>query len=62
MGLFDILTNTVEGVADVAVNVVKATIGVATLMFDEGETLDEAGDGISKGLSKIGKSSARGKK
>ena len=62
MGLFDLVANTVEGVAEVAVNVVKAPIGVATMTFDEGETLDEAGDGITKGLSKIGKSSPRGKK
>lgn len=54
MGIFDLLTNTVEGVAEVTANVVTAPLGVAMVMFDDGKAMEETSDGIANGLSKIG--------
>jgi len=56
MSIFDLVTNTIEGTAQVAVNSAKAVVGIAALPVDiEAKTLREAGRGISDGMEKIGK-------
>jgi hypothetical protein len=55
MNIFDMLSNTVEGIAEVAVNTVKAPIGVVILPLDGGATVVDAASGVSDGLKKIGK-------
>jgi hypothetical protein len=55
MGLLDLITNTVEGAAQVAVNVVKAPVGIVTLPLDDGQTIKDAASGIVEGLEKVGK-------
>lgn len=54
MGLFDLIANTVEGAAEVAANAAKALASPALLPFDA-DALDDAADGIEKGVKKIGK-------
>ena len=56
MSIFDLVTNTIEGTAEVAINSAKAGIGIVAQPVDpEAKTLREAGCGISGGLEKIGK-------
>lgn len=56
MGILDLIANTIEGVAQTAINTTKAAVGVAIAPMDDAETLVDAGDGIADGLNKIGKS------
>ena len=56
MGLFDLITNTTEGVLQTALGATKAAVGSVTAVLDEGETLDSGLDNISDGIKKIGKS------
>jgi hypothetical protein len=55
MGLLDLITNTVEGAAQVAVNVVKAPVGIVALPLDDGQTVKDAAAGVVEGLEKVGK-------
>ena len=56
MSILDLVKNTIEGTAEVAINSAKAGIGIVALPVDpEAKTLREAGRGISEGLEKIGK-------
>lgn len=59
MGLFDLVTNTVEGVASATVNTVKTVAGVAVVSLDDGETAKEGMEGVRKGVSKIGDSDSK---
>jgi len=56
MGLFDLISNTTEGVIQTTAGVAKTIIGTATLPFDEGRTFEDGVDTTDKGLEKIGKS------
>lgn len=58
MGLLDLVSNTVTGVAEVTVNSAKLGVGVVAAPLDDGETLDQAVDGIRSETDKIGKSEA----
>lgn len=59
MGLFDLLKNTVEGVAQATVNVAKMPLGVLVAPLDDGKSIAEAANGIAKGVEKIGDAEAR---
>lgn len=54
MGIFDLLTNTVEGVAQAAVNVVKLPVSVLVAPLDDGRSIQEAAEGVVEGIQKIG--------
>jgi hypothetical protein len=54
MGIFDLLKNTVEGTAQVAVNAVKLPVGVVIAPLDDGKSIAEAASGIVEGVNKIG--------
>lgn len=54
MGLFDLVKNTVEGVAQVAVNTVKLPLGVLVSPLDDGRSIVDAAKGIAEGVEKIG--------
>jgi hypothetical protein len=41
--------------AQVAVNVVKAPVGIVTLPLDDGQTVKDAAAGVVEGLEKVGK-------
>ncbi len=56
MGLFDLVTNAVEGVAQTALGATKATIGTVSAIFDDGKTLDSGLYNMRDGVDKIGKS------
>lgn len=56
MGLFDLVTNTVEGVAKTAIGATKAAVGTITAPLDDGKTLDSGLRNMSDGVEKIGKS------
>lgn len=56
MGLFDLVTNTVEGVTQTAIGATKATVGTVTIAFDDGKTLESGMKNMSDGIDKIGKS------
>jgi hypothetical protein len=58
MGLFDLISNTVEGIAEVAVNTAKVAAGVAIAPVDGGEALKDAGQGVLNGLRKVGSGKA----
>lgn len=55
MGIFDLITNTVEGAAQAAINVVKAPVGIIVAPMDQGETVQDALSGVVEGLEKVGK-------
>lgn len=59
MGLFDLVKNTVEGVAQAAVNVVKMPVAVVVAPLDDGKAIAEAADGITEGVGKIGDAEGR---
>lgn len=61
MGIFDLITNTIEGAAEVAVNTAKVVVGAAIIPLDEGKTANDAIDGIRGGAEKIGKSTPQEK-
>jgi len=56
MGLFDLLSNTIEGVAETTINTAKLVVSPIAAPFDEGEAMEDSVDGIVKGVEKIGKS------
>ena len=58
MGLFNLITNTVEGVAQTAIGATKAAAGVVSSPIDEGKTIESGLDNIREGVDKIG--SAKG--
>lgn len=53
-GLVNLFTNTVTGVAEVAVNTVKAGVGVTVALADDGKILDDSLEGMQSGMKKIG--------
>ena len=53
--MFNILTKTLEGVTQAAINTVKLPIGVILSPLDDGKTIVDSVDGIKEGVSKIGK-------
>ena len=53
--MLDILSNTLTGVIQTTVNVVKIVPAVLIVPLDDGKALSNACDGISKGVDKIGK-------
>lgn len=58
MGLWNLVSNTVEGVAEVGTNTAKAVVSPfadAATGFESHHT-EDAIDGINKGFEKIGKS------
>lgn len=59
MGLFDLLKNTVEGAAQVTVNLVKLPAAVIVAPLDEGNAIGEAAVGIVEGVSKLGEAEGR---
>ena len=59
MGLFDLVKNTVEGVAQAAVNIVKLPVAVVVAPLDDGKAIAEAADGIAEGVGKIGVAEGR---
>lgn len=58
MGIFDLVTNTVEGVLQAGANVVKAGVGVVVAPLDGGKTITDAADGVIEGLRKVGDADA----
>ncbi len=54
MGLFDLLKNTVEGAAQVAVNAVKLPAAVLVAPLDDGKSIADAAKGVAEGVRKIG--------
>lgn len=56
MGIFDLLKNTVEGVAETTVNAAKLAASPLAVPFDEGKAVSDSMEGISKGVEKIGNS------
>jgi len=58
MGLFNLLTNTVEGVAQTAIGATKTAAGVVAAPLDDSKTLHSGLDNIREGVNKIG--SAKG--
>jgi hypothetical protein len=54
MSIFDLLKNTVEGVAQVTVNVVKLPVGAVIAPLDDGKSIVDAASGIVEGVNKIG--------
>lgn len=59
MGLFDLVMNTVEGVAQAAVNIVKLPAAVVVAPLDDGKAIAEAADGLAEGVSKVGQAEER---
>jgi hypothetical protein len=59
MGIFDMISNTVEGVAQVALSPVKATIGLVVAPLDDGETVANAAEDLVEGARKIGSAKSR---
>ncbi len=55
MSLWDLVSKTVEGVAQVTVNAAKLAVSPIVVPFDGGEALEDSADGIAEGLEKIGK-------
>lgn len=56
MGLFNLISNTVEGVLETTVNTAKLAVSPLAVPFDDGKMMDDSAEGISKGIEKIGKS------
>lgn len=54
MGIFDLLKNTVEGVAQTTVNVVKLPVSALVAPLDDGKSIAEAAQGVVEGIQKIG--------
>lgn len=60
MGLFNLLTNTVEGVAQTALGATKAAVGTVSAPLDDGKTLDGGLDNMREGVDKIGSANLKG--
>ena len=56
MGLFNLVTNTIEGAAQTTIGAAKAAVGTITAVLDEGKTPNSGLENMSDGVSKIGKS------
>lgn len=56
MGLFDLVTNTVEGIAQTTLGAAKAAVGTVSAVMDDGRTLDSGLENMRDGVEKIGKS------
>lgn len=56
MGIFDLVTNTVEGVVQTTIGAGKAAVGTVSGVLDEGRTLDSGLENMRDGVEKIGKS------
>lgn len=54
MGLFDLVKNTVEGVAQVAVNTAKLPLAAVVAPLDNGQSVVDAAKAITEGVEKIG--------
>lgn len=54
MSIFDLLKNTVEGVAQATVNVVKLPVAVLIAPIDDGKSIQDAAEGVAEGVRKIG--------
>ena len=57
MGFLSLLTNTIEGAAEVAVNTAKLVVSPLAAPFDEGQAMADSAEGIRKGVGKIGNAS-----
>ena len=62
MGLFDLLANTVEGVAQTAIGTAKLAAAPVTYVLTAGndEVITDAVDTVPDGVEKIGKSEGDG--
>lgn len=60
MGILDLVTNTVEGVAEITVNSAKLIVSPLAAPFDEGKAMGDSAEGIRKGVEKVGKSEGNG--
>ena len=56
MGLFDLVTNTVEGITETTINTAKLVVSPVVAPFDNGKAIDDSIQGIENGIEKIGKS------
>lgn len=56
MGIFDLVTNTVEGLAQTTIGAGKAAVGTVTAVVDSGHTLGSGLENMRDGIDKIGKS------
>lgn len=59
MSIFDLLKNTVEGVAQASVNVVKLPVSVLVAPLDDGKSIADAAKGVTEGIQKIGDAESR---
>lgn len=59
MGIFDLLKNTVEGVTEATVNVVKLPVAVIVAPLDDGQSIADAAKGVAEGVQKMGDASNR---
>lgn len=55
MSLWDLVSNTAEGVAQMAVNTAKLAVSPIVAPLDQGKAMEDSADGIAEGLEKIGK-------
>lgn len=60
MGIFDLVTNTVEGVAQATIGAGKAAVGTVSAALDEGATLESGLNNMRDGVEKIGKAEKEG--
>lgn len=54
MGLLDLIKNTAEGVAQVAVNTAKLPLAAVVAPLDNGQSIADAAQAITDGVEKIG--------
>lgn len=54
MGLFDLIVNTVEGVAKATVNLAVMPVAAIIAPLDDGELFEASSDRVLDGLNKIG--------
>ncbi len=57
MSLFNLISNTVEGVAQAAVGTAKSGVGVVISPLDGGHTLEKGLENLCEGVDKVGDSS-----
>jgi hypothetical protein len=53
MSIWNLLTNTIEGAAQVTINTAKLVVGAALSPIDDGETIEDAAKGVRDGVEKI---------
>jgi hypothetical protein len=61
MGLFNLLTNTVEGALQSTIGAAKVSVGLLVTPIDEGTTLQSGMENMRDGMEKIGNSEDEGK-